>query len=52
MLLVGLTLYWFCLQRPDKEQKDLVSRWTELGTDGPGITLTVCIVMKTDIEIC
>ena len=24
-------------QRPDKEQKDLLSRWTELGTDGPGM---------------
>lgn len=31
------------LQRPEKEQKDLLSRWTELGIDGPG--------METDFTV-
>ncbi|XP_052795180.1 TBC1 domain family member 19-like isoform X2 [Mya arenaria] len=26
------------LERPDKEQRDLLSRWTELGTDGPDLS--------------
>ena len=27
---------WRDLQRPEREQKDMTSRWTELGADGPG----------------
>ncbi len=29
-------IFPFPLQRQEKEQRDLVSRWTELGTDEPG----------------
>ena len=36
MLVVYLLFILFPLQRADKEQRDLASRWTELGTDEPG----------------
>ena len=32
-----LFILLFPFQRADKEQRDLASRWTELGTDEPGI---------------
>ena len=33
-------------QRPDKEQKELASKWTEMGTDEPGkYTLRLILLM-------
>ena len=33
-MIISILLY----QRPDKEQRDMMSRWTELGTDEPDLS--------------
>ena len=43
--------FCFILQRPEKEQKEMNLKWTELGVEGPGIyDRTYFIISQTCIK--